>query len=153
MKMKAIVVAVVAVALLAAMTVFAGADVVTYQGTGDPNSTASGIVTARATVNPKIELTITTPDPSQEVLFGAVDPATLHEKLVNLSVRSNKSYDLTKADSGDIALMGFSTSLVNQMDQSKTIGRTYADTYSINVPYDTDPGNYAAAVVYTVTQK
>ena len=153
MKTKTMIVAVVALALLAGMAVFAVASTVaTYSGA----TTASGVVNARATANPRIELTITTPDITQQVLFGAVDPGAsiTHSTPVSLLVKSNKGYNLTRAIAGDVALMGFSTTLVNQMGQLKTnnAGATFSDTYSINVPWDTDPGNYTSTVTYTVTQ-
>jgi len=147
MKMKMIATGAVALALLAAMGIFAVADTVTYSG----NPSASGTVTARATVNPMIKLTITTPDAGQAVEFGAVDPETLHTDTVDLEVRSNRIFNLTRAISGDVALMGFSTSLSNQTGVAKGV-HPFTDTYSINVPITTDPGNYSASVVYTVTQ-
>lgn len=148
MKMKMLVTAAVALALLATMGIFAVADTVTHSGT----SPVSGTVTARATVNPMIALTITTPDVGQAVEFGAVNPETAHSDTVNLEVRSNRNFDLTRSITGDVALMGFSTSLGAQMNQVRGV-RPFSDTYSINVPYTTLPGSYAASVTYTVTQQ
>jgi len=68
---KVIVLALAAIMLLGVAGA-AFAESVTYtvpaSNTGDP-------VDVKATVNPKIELTVDTPDASQTVDFGAVDPA------------------------------------------------------------------------------
>ena len=152
MNPRTIVVSIVAVAMLASMTVVAMADTVTYPGAGNPNSQATGTVTVNAKVNPKITLTITTPDPGQAVEFGDVDPMSGDTAVVGIEVKSNKTYDLTKALAGDVALMGLTTSLADQADQAKGTN-TYSDTYTLNVPYTTDPGDYSATVAYTVLQK
>ncbi len=152
MNLRTVVVAIVAVAMLASMAVVATADTVTYPGAGNPNSTASGNVTVSARVNPKITLTITTPDAGQTVAFGDVDPMSGATEVVGVQVSSNKTYDLTKVVTGDDALMGLSTSLADQVDQSKGTN-AYSDTYTLNTPYTTDPGDYSATVAYTVLQK
>jgi len=80
----------------------ASADIVTY------TAPAQGTVTVNANVNPKISLTIDTPDAAQTVDFGAVDPETAYTDSVDLTVKSNKVYDLTVgAPAGDVALLGF----------------------------------------------
>jgi len=148
MKTKIIATGAVALALLATMGIFAVADTVTTSGA----PSASGTVTARATVNPMIELTITTPNPGQAVEFGAVNPETSHSASVDIRVKSNRTFNLTQVTTGDVAEMGFSTSLLAQMNQARGV-HNFSDTYSINVPYTTLPGNYAASVTYTVTQQ
>ena len=153
---KAVLLGALAAVMLFGIVGLAVADVVTYPGSGNPNSAASNSanpVEVKATVNPKITLTIDTPDPGQEVLFGAVDPETEYTDSVGLQVKSNKTYDLAVVKGGQSALIGLTTDLqAGLTDQAKGTN-TYTDDYKINVPYTTDPGNYVATVQYTVTQK
>lgn len=135
------------VAMLFGVVGLASADVVTY------SAPAQGTVTARAAVNPKITLSIATPDAAQTVDFGPVDPETAYSDTVGLQVKSNKVYDLTVgAPAGDVAALGFTNSLASATGESVGIN-TYTDTYDINVPFTTAPGNYAVTVQYTVAQQ
>jgi len=146
---------VLAVALLLSAAAYATADVSapivgTLNGSGKLE--ASGPVSVKAKVNPKLTLTITTPDASQTVDFGAVDPGTATGgKSVGLSVNSNKDFTVASAVTGQSAEIGLATA---GLGTSGTAGqnRTFTDNYSINVPWATAPGDYLATVTYTVTQ-
>ncbi|MDP2233813.1 MAG: hypothetical protein Q8K89_09270 [Actinomycetota bacterium] len=145
---KSILLGVLAVAMVFGVVGLASADIVTY------SAPATGTVTAKATVAPKITLTIDTPDAAQTVDFGTVDPATAYSGTVGLEVKSNKVYDLTVgAPAGDVALLGFTKTLASATGEAKTASKAYTDTYGINVPFTTDPGAYAVTVQYTVAQQ
>lgn len=122
-------------------------------GVGNP-PVASGNVTVKAQASPKLELTITTPDAIQTVDFGVVDPGTATGgKAVTLLVKSNKEFSITKTPTGDVALMGLTTSLADSTANAKTAGATFTDNYSINVPWTTEAGQALSAnVLYTVSQ-
>ena len=153
---KTVLLGVLAAVMLFGIVGLAVADSVEYPGSGNPLSTATNSadpVKVKATVNPKITLTIDTPDPSQEVLFGTVDPEDPQTANVGLEVKSNKSWDMTVDKGGNDTELGLTTTYENGMtDQPKGtwIG---TDTYTIDIPYSTDPGDYIATVQYTVTQK
>lgn len=148
---KSVLVAALAVAVVFGVAAYATADIATY---ALPGNTQSGTVNVTASVNPKITLTITTPDPAQSVAFGALDGGATASKDVTLLVDSNKAFDLVKVvtDPASAALMGFSTSLADQADVVKGEDIPFTDTYSVTVPFTTDPGTYTTGVQYTVTQ-
>lgn len=153
---KALLISALAVAVVFGVATYATADSVTHDGTTiSPGiQQAQGSVNVAAVVNPKITLTITTPDAAQSVNFGAVDPGSvIGGKAVNLSVNSNKAFTLAKSVSGQNAAIGLSTSLAGSTGNAKGAAIPFVDNYSINVPYTTDPGNYTATVQYTVTQE
>ncbi len=143
-------------AFLLSAAAFAVADVSapivgTDNGAGKLES--SGPVNVKATVNPKLTLTITTPDAGQSVDFGAVDPGSvIGGKTVSLQVNSNKDYSLAKSVSGDSTEIGLATTLAAATTGVKGAGAPVNDAYSINVPWDTAPAAYSATVQYTVTQ-
>jgi len=150
---KFAIVATLAAAMLLSAVAFASADAVTYAGAGNP-ATASGNVTVSANVNPKITLTVTTPEAGQMVDFGTVDPGVSASKVVNLSVDSNKQFDVVAAQDtsafGGITLnrtLGF-----GQSNLAKGGNVALNDSYSLDVPWTTDPSAYTASVTYTVTQ-
>jgi len=152
MKRKMIFGALVAALLLSAAAYATAADTVIIDGTGTPRS-ATGSVTASVTINPKLVLTITTPEAAQTVDFGTLDPGTTTAtKNVALDVKSNKLYSVSKVVSGSNALMGLSTTLGNSVGNVKTASKAFSDDYSLVVPWTTDPGPYTATVQYTVTQ-
>ncbi len=132
---------------------FAIADSVVYNGVGNPRA-ATGTVTVTAMANPKLTLTITTPDPSQTVDFGTQDPMSGATDTVDLLVQSNKGYTITKTVGGQDVLMGLTTDpAINGATGTKTAGRLHTDTYTLNIPWDTDPDvPMSATVQYTVTQ-
>jgi len=146
-------VATLAAAMLLSAVAFANTDVSIYTGAGNPR-TASGNVTVRAAVNPKITLTVDTPDAGQSVDFGTVDPGTYGGQTVNLSVDSNKQFDLVATQDttafGGIVLNRSLAAGEGNIAKGSSIAR--ADDYSIDVPWTTDPGAYTATVTYTVTQ-
>jgi len=151
MKKKLVFGALVAALLLSAAA-YATADVVTIDGTGTPRE-AVGNVTTKVTINPKLTLTITTPEATQTVDFGTLDPGTTTAvKNVALNVKSNKVYSVTKVVTGDTALLGLSTTLADSTGNGKTAGQAFSDDYQLTVPWTTDPGAYTANVQYTVAQ-
>lgn len=115
---------------------------------------SSDPVEVKATVNPKITLTVDTPDAAQAVDFGAIDPgATYGGKTVTLTVDSNKQFDLTATE--DLTSFGalvLNRSLADAADNAKGVDITFTDTYSIDVPADADPTAYSAFVTYSVVQ-
>ena len=141
----------IAILILGAVT-YANADTAIVLGTGGASKTASDTVTVKATVNPKLTLTVTTPAATQTVDFGSVDPGTAYgPQAVTLTVQSNKTYNISKTLTG-AAVIGLNTSLANSNNNGKTAGQVYTDNYSLNVPWTTDPGTYTATVQYTVVQ-
>ena len=155
--LAALVVAIMAIAVSSAFA----ADTATVTGTLVAGKlTASDTVTVKATVNPKLVLAVTTPVATQIVDFGgAVDPGTVTAtQPVSLAVWSNKTYDVQIVKGGQAALMGLITTLgVSSANPKTTVpenaaGHLFNDTYSLNVPWTTDPGSYTATVQYTVVQ-
>lgn len=127
-----------------------------YVGAGGPPLAVSNTtpVTVTATVNPRLTLTITTPDAGQAVAFGNVDPGVDTSAVVTVSVKSNKGWTASKGVSGDFALIGLSTTDLSTLTNYGVKGAwDFTDTYTVNPPLTTDPGvPYTADVVYTVTQ-
>lgn len=117
-------------------------------------SNSTDPVEVKATVNPKITLTVETPDAAQSVDFGAVDPgATYGGKTVTLTVDSNKQFDLTATpDVTGFGTLTLTRSLANQADHAKGAGIVFTDNYGIDVPVDADPIGYTATVTYSVVQ-
>ena len=150
---KTLMLTLIASALFLGAAAFAQAASQTYAGTGSPMSTATGSVTVVTAVSPKINLTITCPDATQTVNFGAIDPgSTTATKTVSLSVSSNRNFTMTKATTGQNAQLGLVTSLASGATGVKGAGIPFADNYTATPPFTTDPGVYNAAVQYTVTQ-
>lgn len=157
---KAFLIGVLAVAVLfgvvaystAASQTFTG--VVVAPGQQEASNTVNPVRVA-ASVNPKITLTVTTPDATQTVDFGAVDPGGPYGgKTVGLSVDSNKQFDLVATQNtaafGGITLTRSLGAGENNIAKGQAVTRN--DAYSITVPWSTDPGAYNAFVNYTVTQ-
>lgn len=144
----------VLLALIFGVVGFATADSVSYPGVvvAPGSQEASGTVTVTASANPKLTLTITTPDPGQTVAFGAQDPMSGATANVTVGVKSNKAYDLDTTLAGDFTLMGLTTSVGDLLAEPK--GDTaYNDVYTLNIPWTTDGATaLSATVVYTVTQ-
>ena len=152
---KSLLLGVLAVAiLLMGAVAYATADTVTITkiGSGTTAQTATDTVTVKAAVNPKLVLTVATTNAAQTVDFGSVDPGTAYGPFTqNLTVSSNKTYNITVAKVGD-AVIGLTTTLANSSGNAKTSSQAYTDNYSLNVPWATDPGPYTATVQYTVVQ-
>jgi hypothetical protein len=150
---KSLLISVLATAiLLVGAVAYATADTVVVNGVGSPLE-ASDTVTVNATVNSMLTLTVTTPDAGQSVDFGAIDPgASSATAQVDLSVQSNRAYDLSVAKTGDAAI-GLTTSPIGATGEPATASQAYTDTYQlVNVPWTTTPGAHSATVLYTVTQ-
>jgi len=143
-----------AVLLASVASYAAAADTVTITkvGLGTAAQTATDTVTVKTTISPKLVLTVVTPAASQTVDFGTLDPGTVTSaQPVNLTVSSNKTYNITIAKVGDAAI-GLNTTLANSGPNAKTNSQAYVDNYSLNLPWTTDPGAYTATVQYTVVQ-
>jgi len=153
---KSLLIGILAVAVLFSVVAYATADTANYTGAGNPLS-ASGTVNVAAQVNPKLTLTVTTPDAGQSVDFGPLDPGTTTGgKTVNLSVNSNKRFDVGISENlGAFSAQGIAItrSLAASTNNAKGQNVGFADNYSINVPWTADPGSYTGTVVYTVTQQ
>jgi hypothetical protein len=141
-----------AVLLLGAVS-YASADTAIVTGTGGATKTASDTVTVKATINPKLVLTVVTPGAAvQTVDFGTLDPGTVTgAQSVGLTVQSNKTYNMTIAKVGDAAI-GLNTTLGNSVNNARTASQAFTDSYNLNVPWTTDAGVYTATVQYTVVQ-
>lgn len=151
MKKSVLLSALVAAVLLGAVA-YATAGSATYVGAGGPPRAASGTVTVNATVNPKLTLTIDAPGAGQTVDFPVTDPGVLSgTQTVNLKVSSNKNFDVRKTvvDGGPL---GLKTTLLESDANAKTAETLFSDDYTIQVPWTTEAGTYAATVQYTVTQ-
>jgi hypothetical protein len=150
---KSLLMGVLAIAiLLMGAVAYASADTVVKAGTGAPNLTATDTVTVNATINPRLTLTVTTPNVGQAVNFGTVEPGTaVGSQDVTMTVSSNRPYNMTIAKVGD-AVIGLGTTLANSVANPRSAAANYTDTYSLNVPWTTDPGAYSATVQYTVVQ-
>jgi hypothetical protein len=147
-----ILVVLVVVVLLAGAATYATADTAIIYGTGGASKTASDTVTVRATLNPKLTLTVVTPAASQTVDFGAVNPGTAYgPTAVNVTVQSNRPYDVSKVITG-AGPINLTTTLGPSSANARTAGQLFVDNYSINVPWTTDPSAYTATVQYTVIQ-
>jgi len=152
MKRIFIILALVAITLFMGAVTYATADTAIVTGVGGASKTASDTVTVKATINPKLTLTVVTPAASQTVDFGTLDPGTVTAaQTVNVTVQSNKTYNITKTTTG-AAPIGLATSLANSTNNARTAGQLYADNYQLTVPWTTDPGSYTATVQYTVIQ-
>jgi hypothetical protein len=149
---KSLLLGVLAIAiLLLGAVAYASADTVNKAGTGSP-LTATDTVTVNATINPRLLLTVTTPDATQTVTFGPVNPGTAYgPQAVTLAVSSNRPYDMTIAKAGDVAI-GLATTLANSVANPRANAAPFTDNYSLNVPWTTNPGSYSATVQYTVVQ-
>lgn len=153
---KQVLFGVLAVVLLFGLVGMASADQAIYNLAGN---TQTGVVAVSASVNPKITLTIDTPAAGQLVDFGSLDPgAGQAGGTVALQVDSNKTYDLVITE--DVAAFGSAGGLMTLnrtlgaglAGQAKGQGNTHNDVYTVDVPWETEPGIYNASVTYTVTQ-
>jgi|GEM_PF-3565740 len=160
---KAVLLGALAALMLFGIVGLAVADDVTYPGSlfaagrWQADNSADP-VEVKATVNPKITLTIATPDGAQSVDFDAVDPGTYDGKAVTLTVNSNKKFDLTVSetltgfeDAGGEAIT-LNRDLADTADVAKGSAIPFTDNYEIVVPWEIDPGVYSAFVTYSVIQ-
>ena len=141
------------VAVLLSAAAYATADSQIHPGAGSPNK-ASGNVDVKATVNPKVAMTIATPgSTSQTVDFGSVDPgATVPSQIVTLTVDSNKDFTVSGTISGTAPTeIGLNHTLA-AASSGKGQALPFYDTLSLAVPWTTTPAAYTATVLYTVTQ-
>ncbi|MBE0475585.1 MAG: hypothetical protein IBX62_00570 [Coriobacteriia bacterium] len=81
---------------------------------------------------------------------GTVEPGSTHVLApVNVAVEANTRFDLYKAVGGDAALMGLSSGLLSQVDQSSGL-HFYVDSISLDIPWEAEPGPLGAVLTYTV---
>ncbi len=148
---KAVVLALAAIMVLGVAGA-AFADSVPYLGSGDPlvATNSASPVQVTATVKSKLTLTVNTPDAAQTAAFGDVYPGAAVTENVGVTVQSNKAWTSSTALGGQNALIGLSRAGFPASGAKGT--NTYTDIYTVNVPWDTDPGDYTATVTYTVTQ-
>ena len=113
-------------------------------------------VSVAAQVNAKLTLSLD----KGVIDFGAVTPGTPAADTVTVNVKSNKDYTLSSLVTGQNVLMGLGTTTApGNMSKLTGVGadagRNWPDTYSLNVPWDTDPSATAltATVTYTVVQR
>jgi hypothetical protein len=135
------------------------ADSVDYPGANVPPWTAtngSDPVEVRATVNPKITLTVDTDDASQSIEWLGLDPGTTSStKRVDVFVDSNKQFDLDVTEDvsaftpAEITLV---RTVADTADVAKGEDVAFADDYYVTTTWNTAPGTYKAYVTYTVTQ-
>ena len=103
--------------------------------------------------SPYLLMTIETPDDTQTVDFGNMDPGTTASRTVIVTVDSSLGFIVSRSVTGDIALMGLSVSALPATVQAAGV-RTYSSVYGVNPPWTTNPGvPLAATVLYTVTQQ
>ncbi|MGB4441276.1 MAG: hypothetical protein WBJ62_03515 [Coriobacteriia bacterium] len=115
------------------------------------NSAAPVQVTAK--VPAKLTLTLDT----TLVAFGSVDPDATPTSTVAVTVKSNKTWTGAVDVAGQATEIGLATSTDNGgwdgMTKYGAVGNNgFADVYSLNVPWETAPGDKTATVTYTVTQ-
>ncbi len=158
---KALFVSVLAVALILSVATVAVAGPPSVFGPGTaPIDNSSNPVNVRATVNPRVQMTITCPDATQTVDFGTLNPEdTAAAKNVTILVKANQNYHLAKsvATPAVISALGITMTYADGSSTAGTPsagGTTFTDAYSIpapGVPWTTAPGSYNTNVVYTVT--
>lgn len=156
---KAVVLALAAIMVLGvAGAAFAGSG--TYDNVPGANTVSSGPVTVSAKVNPKLTLTVVTPDGGGLLLdWASIDPSTPPaSKTVNLTVDSNKAYTVTVA-SVFTNLTNAGITVNRALDVStgtKGQSRAHVDTVSLAATsgswWDVEPGTYTGSITYTVTQ-
>ncbi len=157
---KAVVLALAAIMVLGVAGA-AFADSVDYPGSlfapGRHQATNSADpVEVRATVNPKITLTVDTDDAAQSIAWLSLDPgATSSTKRVDVLVDSNKQFDLDVTE--DVAAFtAAEITLVRTVADTANVGKgenvAFADDYYVTTTWNTEPNTYTAHVTYTVTQ-
>jgi len=155
---KVLFVSVLAIALVMGIASSAFAASVTYGPGAAPISNSATPVNVRATVNPRVQMTITCPDATQTVDFGTLNPEdTAAAKLVQIDIRSNQNFHLAKTVATPSVISALNITMT-YADGSSTAGSpgntTINDNYSIaapGVPWTTAPGDYNTNVTYTVT--
>ena len=152
---KSVVFAAIVLALLSALAVPAAfADIATITATPVAGlATATGPVTVSATVDSKLVMQVTTSGASQTVNFGDVDAGSMVTTGVAVVVWSNKAYTFSSATGGSASRMGLTTvAFPPSLSKTNSSGRSFADTYTLSVPWITDPGAYTSTVTYTAVQ-
>jgi hypothetical protein len=128
-------------------------------GVGSPLA-ASGTVTINAKVNPKLTLTLDTPDSPGLLLNWVIDPDVAPAgKAVSILVDSNKQFDLAVtedftgfAGSGITVSNSLAAGETN-IGKGKGVSRTDNVSLSSSDWWQVDPDpTYAGTILYTVTQ-
>ena len=104
--------------------------------------------------SPYLVVTIETPDDTQTVDFGSVDPGTAApSRTVTVTVDSSLAFTISRSLTGDVALMGLTVSALPAAVQTAGV-RTYSCVYGLTPPWTTDPAvPLQAGTQYTVTQQ
>lgn len=104
--------------------------------------------------SPYLTMTIQTPDNAQTVDFGSVDPGVAAPTAtVTITVESSLGFMISRAVTGDVALMGLTVNALPATVQTAGV-HTYSSVYGLTPPWTTDPGvPLSATTVYTVTQQ
>lgn len=124
--------------------------------------TAQGVVSISAQVNPKLTLTLDTPDgasPALQLNWVIDDPDVAPaSKDVDITVDSNKQFDLAVAeDFSGFTGSGITVSntlAAGENNIAKGKGVTRTDTVSLTSAdwWQVDPTTYTGTITYTVTQ-
>lgn len=157
-----------AVILTLAALMVLGVGAAAFAGTANyvsvPPATAldGGPVAVQAKVNPKIDLTVTTPDGAGAALLldwatvglnPGDDPAA---KNVSLEIDSNKSFTILVTENlGPFTAAGltFTRSLANATPGVKGQNVAFTDTLNFDpVSWNVEPGTYNGSIAYTVVQ-
>lgn len=128
---------------------------VTFSRQGAPDQVVS-IASETFTIAPPpyLSMTITTPDASQTVDFGAIPPeVTTAGKSVTILVDSGVPYDLTRSVAGQTAEMGLAVTGTGSGTNLPAGPSSYLDAYTATPPWTSDPNVlFTATVTYTVVQ-
>ncbi|MDZ4063176.1 MAG: hypothetical protein U1E22_00750 [Coriobacteriia bacterium] len=155
---KLVVVGILIVAVVFGLVAYASADTVNLVVGGNPLA-GSGNVTVRAVVNPRLTVSITTPDAAQTVDFGSLNPGdNPADKNVVILVSSNKAFQIDKAMGSTNLAANLSMTMtypagLDVANGVKGANTSFTDIYHIPaVAWTVDPGTYVDTVTYTVTQ-
>lgn len=104
--------------------------------------------------SPYLTLTITTPDATQSVLFGNIDPGVASSvATVGVEVDSSNPYVVTRTTGGAAAQLGLTITGVPVGVAQPAGFDAWVEDYRLQPPWTTDPGSYNATVLYTVVQQ
>lgn len=157
---QALLIGVLVVAIVLGAAGLASANTVTYGPATTPVSNGASPVVVQATINAKIQMSITTTGGAQTLDFGTLDPgSSTGTETVSILVYSNKSWTIDKSLSnpGILGSLNMSTkyaagaSILGAATAPSSSGTTVTDEFRVNgVPWTTAPGAYATNVTYTV---
>lgn len=157
---KALLIGVLVAVIVLGATGLAAANTVTYGPATTPVSNGASPVVVQATINAKVQMSITTTGGAQTLDFGTLDPgSSTGTDTVVIQVNSNKSWTMDKALSnpGILGSLNMTTkyaagsNILGGATAPSASGTTVTDEFKINgVPWNTAPGAYTTNVTYTV---